>query len=322
MMGRYSVTAGQNLFDIALHIYGSIEGIVDLMINNPDLSICDTLQTGDELLYTDGFIINADVLAYNKLHGIIPSNGERNIYYKSSPLPRIADIIVKNTQMSVRFDISGNGSIDIDWGDNSPIQTIGLNNNKQSIHHSFDNQISSARKIRFYSDNNKLLITHADFTKLRATGIFLLQSVRIESFSLMDCSMNTRFMSLFRDTYEIDFSGSNTDSLLPLLELKQLMKLNLSSNTLPQSLIDQYLISLVNYHYGRRNCIITLPVEPSGKYKEPDRDANNRYILTSGLEAVWVLTNEPTWNEGSYWKIVTNNKTYTSEHEQDGQGHI
>jgi hypothetical protein len=29
-MGKYRVIAGQNLYDIALHIYGSIEGIVDL----------------------------------------------------------------------------------------------------------------------------------------------------------------------------------------------------------------------------------------------------------------------------------------------------
>ena len=29
-MGKYRVIAGQNLYDIALHIYGSIEGIVDM----------------------------------------------------------------------------------------------------------------------------------------------------------------------------------------------------------------------------------------------------------------------------------------------------
>ena len=33
-MGRYKVIAGQNIYDIALHIYGSIEGIVDLMMCN------------------------------------------------------------------------------------------------------------------------------------------------------------------------------------------------------------------------------------------------------------------------------------------------
>ncbi|MCS2956861.1 hypothetical protein NXX53_06170 [Bacteroides salyersiae] len=43
-MGKYTVITGQNLYDIALHIYGSIEGIVDLLMNNPDLSLCDNLK--------------------------------------------------------------------------------------------------------------------------------------------------------------------------------------------------------------------------------------------------------------------------------------
>ena len=48
-MGKYRVIAGQNLYDIALHIYGSIEGIVDLMMCNTDLSLDTTLKVGDEL---------------------------------------------------------------------------------------------------------------------------------------------------------------------------------------------------------------------------------------------------------------------------------
>ena len=75
-MGKYKVIAGQNLYDIALHIYGSIEGIVDLMMCNTDLSLDTTLKVGDELIYSDDFIINADVVAYNEMHGIVPSNGQ------------------------------------------------------------------------------------------------------------------------------------------------------------------------------------------------------------------------------------------------------
>ena len=53
-MGKYKITAGQNIYDIAMHLYGSIEGIVDLLINNPGLSLDDNLKSGDELEYTDG----------------------------------------------------------------------------------------------------------------------------------------------------------------------------------------------------------------------------------------------------------------------------
>ena len=51
-MGNYTITTGQNLYDIAMHIHGSIEGIVDLMINNSELSLDDKLQAGAQLIYT------------------------------------------------------------------------------------------------------------------------------------------------------------------------------------------------------------------------------------------------------------------------------
>ena len=86
-MGKYRVVAGQNIYDVALYLYGSIEGVVDLLINNPDLSFATTLTAGRELVYTDDFVIRADVVAYNGLHGIVPANGERHVYPKTFTLP-------------------------------------------------------------------------------------------------------------------------------------------------------------------------------------------------------------------------------------------
>ena len=72
-MGKYTVTEGQNLYDVALHLTGSIEGIVDLLICNPALSLADTLHSGDELFYTDDFVINADVVARYRREQIVPA---------------------------------------------------------------------------------------------------------------------------------------------------------------------------------------------------------------------------------------------------------
>ena len=93
-MGNYRVITGQNIYDVALHLYGSIDGIVDLLINNPGLSLETELRTGQELTYTDGFIINADVVAYNEMHGIVPSNGERHVYPKHFTCPQTAVFFV------------------------------------------------------------------------------------------------------------------------------------------------------------------------------------------------------------------------------------
>ena len=125
-MGRYSVIAGQNIFDVALHLYGSIEGIVDLMMNNPDLSLDTTLTVGQELVYTDGFVINADVVAYNAARGIVPANGEHHVYPKYPEGQLSVEFHLPAAVLNVSCTASGTGSLEIDWGDNSEIEKIEL----------------------------------------------------------------------------------------------------------------------------------------------------------------------------------------------------
>lgn len=86
-MGKYRAVAGQNICDVVLYLYGSIEEIVDLLVNSPDLSFVMALTAGWEFVYTGGFIIRTDVAAYNGLYGIVPANSERYIYPKTFTLP-------------------------------------------------------------------------------------------------------------------------------------------------------------------------------------------------------------------------------------------
>ena len=58
-MGQYTVITGQNLYDVALDIYGSIEGITDLLLSNPALSMMSELRAGQTLDYSDGVLIDA-----------------------------------------------------------------------------------------------------------------------------------------------------------------------------------------------------------------------------------------------------------------------
>ena len=125
-MGKYTVTEGQNLYDVALHLTGSIEGIVDLLICNPALSLADTLRSGDALFYTDGFVINADVVARYRREQIVPAGGERNVYPKYPSGHRRLWFTLEAEQISTSFSLSGNGSVEIDWGDNSPLGTVAL----------------------------------------------------------------------------------------------------------------------------------------------------------------------------------------------------
>ena len=50
-MQVYKVQKNQNIYDVALYLFGSIEGIFELMANNPELSYDTELKEGDELYW-------------------------------------------------------------------------------------------------------------------------------------------------------------------------------------------------------------------------------------------------------------------------------
>ena len=308
-MGRYIVTYGQNLYDVALHIYGSIEGIVDLMMNNTTLSLNENLKAGIELVYTDNFIINSDTAYYLKNNRITPANGEQNVYFKASNKLKVLEIYTGNRETSVELSISGSGFIEIDWGDNTDIQTIILSEIFANIVHTFDNSIGGKRKITIYGES--IEIKKIDFSKLKATEIYLLRPIYIERLIIQENILPIDFISLIDGVFDIDLSFITTGSLLPLLKCKQLMKLVLSGANILQSTIDDYLINLVKQYHERRNCSVVLTTEPSGTFQEPERDSDNNYIITSGMEAIWVLTHEIAWNEYGSWEFIIKDRLYT-----------
>lgn len=307
-MGKYSIISGQNLYDVALHLYGSIEGIVDLLMNNPDLSMCTLLKNGDELEYTDDFVINPDVVAYNRMNGIVPSNSERRVYPKYPTLPCVWEIEIENAQTVVDMYITAMGKIQIDWGDNSELEEITLGNQTLKIRHTFDSPIKNNRKIRMYGDAHFRLL---NWDELNPLSVCLMKPTLVEKLSVENLSCENRFLSLLTGVYELNLPGIKSESLLPLLNLTGLRKLNLTGARCSRLVIDEYLIGLVNRHDNRRSGEITLTLEPTGEYKEPKKNEDGRYVLSSGMEAIWVLTHEPAWNEANYWKFIINDQLYT-----------
>lgn len=310
-MGKYTVTTGQNLYDIAIHLYGSIEGIVDLMIQNPELSFQDRLKAGNVLQFTDDFIITPDIIAYNKMHMIIPAAGERHVYHKEPVLPRIMEFHLPSSRTSAGITFTGKGKLEIDWGDNTNLQTLMLTEKQTNIHHNFDCAISHKRKIRLYGAD--LLFENLDISALQPDSVLFIRPVHMEKFIARKIQTNIGFLSLSKSTYEMDLSEIATADLKPLLKSKRLMRLNLCGAHLKTAILDEYFKGLVNEYENRRNCHISLTSYPSGTYREPDRDENENYILSTGMEAVWLLTHEPSWNEAGYWKIQINNDIYTTQ---------
>jgi len=221
------------------------------------------------------------------------------------------EILISQRYTSTEFSARGFGEIEIDWGDNTPLERIVLDEEMLTVyHHSFDNHIATPRKIRVYG---YFSLQKLDLTALRPSSVFMLFPLYIEEFILRNCSSGIGFMHLLEGTFRADLTGMKIRDFDPLVECRELLNLDLTGiDTLRESL-DQFLIDLVKKHYGRLACHIRLSEQPSGEYREPDRDEYLNYIIASGMEAVWLLCNEPTWNEGGLWSFDINGTTYANE---------
>lgn len=309
-MGRYSVIAGQNLYDVAIHTYGAIEGITDLLVNNESLSLDDDIQTGDELVYTDDYQIDREVVAYYQTHSITPASGELHVYPKVFTLPLAIELYLANTEISAGFSISGRGKLEIDWGDNSAAEIIPLTGKPLQTNHLFDCPVGGKRKISLYMEGS---LQAFDLTGFHPSELYILKPLSVERFTLRNAVLSIVSLPMFPGVYDVCLDGLKTDVLTPLLELKNLMRLSLCGTVYRQPTIDAYLTGLVTRHDNRRSCQMTFQCQPSGTYREPAKDANGRYVIGSGMEAIWVLTHEEAWNEGSPWEFIINGLIYKYE---------
>lgn len=314
-MGKYTITAGQNIYDVAMHLYGSIEGIVDLLINNPELSLDDHLKSGDKLEYTDGFTINPDIVAYNRLYNLLPANGERNVYPKEPSGQCFMELYQDNKQTATSLLLGGSGTLEIDWGDNTDIEVLVLTDEVKELRHYFNDKIASARRISLYGDVRFRVL---DISRSQASQVYLLRPLDIEKFTCEKMELDISFLSLAEDTYELSLAGLQTESLQSLLSLKKLMRLELRGAKTKSSVLDTYLKALATQHYGRRNLTAYFSTIPTGIYRKPEKDSEGNYRISSGMEAIWMLTHEPAWNEGGAWTFIINQTIYTYEPDDTG----
>lgn len=309
-MGQYKTSIGQNIYDIALHIYGSLDGLTDLLINNPSLSLSLPIKPDTLLTYTDNLFVNSNVVSTLISNNVTPANGSADIYYKEDPSDRIIDIICKPTQKVAEIGLSGNGVLLIDWGDNSDIQEVTLQSNKIIYQHVFKNKIKQNRKIKFFGS---VQFIDFDISNLDAINMFFLKNINIEKYIHCASKCEIEHLRLCDNVYHLSLNESKISNLSPLIQLNNLITLDLTSKYINNNDIENYLIGLVNNYGNRRCCTIIINSDLNGIYREPSIGNDNKYIVTSAMEAVWVLVNEPDWQEGGFWHIIIKQNDYTSE---------
>ncbi len=294
-MPKYTVKPNQNLFDVALHLYGSIEGVFDLLITNPKLSLSTDLSYGQELEYHEEFVLNESIVNEFKTQNIIPSSGERQVYFKTPSAELIAIIGVSPTMTTSTFAISGAGEIWIDWGDNSCLEHITLSNAIQHIEHSF-NSVVDSRRIKIYGKNSALLIDVLDTTGVGGS-LLLCRQLAVNCYVCDDGAYSLAGLSLFEGTHSVKLSNSLIDDLLPIADM--------SLNTLDlrgvgftkENVLDEYLLYVVSHYEDRSPCTVYLTTEPS----------------QIGYEAIKTILGEPEWNNPNPWQFYINGKLYSFE---------
>ena len=298
-MAIYVVKPNQNLFDVALHLYGSIEGLFDLLISNPDLCMTSDLTYGQELVYHEEFILNESIVNEFKNKGITPSSGARKVYFKRPEEDLIFMIGVNADMTFTTFKASGEGTMIVDWGDNSELERIHLAVSTQSVEHYFDNE-TEKRRIRIYGDTDTLKFIKLDTTGLGG-ALLLCKPVIVDEYACTSQAYSLVGLSLFDGTYKLDLHSTTIDSLLPIGDMN-LQELDLTGvRFLHDNVVDDYLEYIVAHYADRRPCTIHLTTEPSAR----------------GYAAIDTILNEPEWNISDTWKFYINNQLYQSDNGTD-----
>ena len=292
-MATYKVKLNQNILDIALELYGTIEGVFDLLITNTGLSMNTDLKTGQELEYHEDFILNESVVTGLSDDSIVPANGERHVYYKRPEEDLLVVCDVSETLYLSGFVVGGEGTMIVDWGDNSELDYIELSHKNKTVSHYFDNTVDN-RRIKIYGNPETMKLTYWDTSDLGG-ALIMLRPVTIDEYVSHSNGWSLSGLFLFDGTYRIDLQTCTVADLLPIGDL-YLQELNLLQvKFLKVSVLDEYLQYIVANYGTRGGCTVYLDTEPS----------------EAGMEAINTILKEEEWNTPTPWKFIINDKTYT-----------
>lgn len=295
-MATYTVKPNQNLYDVALHLYGSIEGLFDLLISNPQLNMSTDLQFGQELEYHSEFVINPSIVSSFDTQKIIPSGGTRHIYFKKIEEDLLMLIGVNADMNFTSFKASGEGFMLIDWGDNSELQTVELGADTQIVEHYFDNEVEK-RRIKIYGNNATLKFTLLDTTELRG-ALVLCRPIVVDVYVCVGRGYSLSGLALFEDTFSVDLHEGVIDNLLPIANMN-LQTLNLTDvHYIKDCVLDDYLVFIREHYNDRPPCTVYLTTEPS----------------EIGYQAIDTILNESEWNVSGAWKFYINEQLYTPQY--------
>lgn len=192
-MKQYAVRSGQNIYDVALTLYGTVEGIFDLLVSNEGLTMESKLEYGMVLNYHEDFVINQNVTSWLTSNNVLVKNGEhiydyvnmediiqryiiehhkdvyeslkdyspdeKNMFWESFTTPRIV-IKQQGSLSTISVLLRNNTLMIIDWGDYTPVQFVESGDDVE-LEHCYNS--SETHKITIYGN---FICKKLDLTKV------------------------------------------------------------------------------------------------------------------------------------------------------------
>lgn len=292
-MAIYEAKIDQTIFDIAVQLYGSIEGAFDLLMSNPGLSINDDIPRGTTLNYHENFIINQEIS--KTLQTSPPSSVPHNVYYKTPTSPCVMLVMVPSILNSGSFSVSGDGEMVIDWGDNSALESIVLSSQTKTIEHYYDNTLHIAsRMIRVYGYFN---IQHIDLSNMNGE-FYPTREIVVDEFSYNKYSGSMWGVMLFKGLNVLRLTHSMISTLDPISGLN-LQILDLSNSIISEQEFESYLECIVTHYGDRRDCTVTAHVSLTDK----------------AMEYIRLIVQNPDWNSNGQWSFNINGIVYDNQYD-------
>lgn len=207
-MKQYTVRSGQNIYDVSLTLYGTVEGIFDLLISNKGLTMDTKLSYGMVLNYHEEFVVNSGIVSWLKDNNVLVKNGEhvynyidveavikqhiysqhkeqydslqylspdeKNMYWEELITPRIV-IRQQGQESSLKLWLKDNTHMLVDWGDYTEVQIID-SSEEVEIEHCYKS--TGSHKITIYGDFKCRLL---DLSKINGVH-YPLSNIYVDSF--------------------------------------------------------------------------------------------------------------------------------------------
>ena len=227
-----------------------------------------------------------------KENNYIPANGERHVYYNNPDYDLIAVCGINNAKDRSGFIVSGQGYMQIDWGDNSGLEIIVLSDTPKEYTHYFDNTVD-VRRMKIYGECSLMTFDSSNING----DVFLVKPLVVDEYINKSNGYSLKGLFLFEGTVIVNLQSMIISDLSPIADMS-LQELNLLKVKFTDvSVLDDYLQYIVENYENRRNCTVYLDTEPTER----------------GMQAIQTIINEQSWNDAGKWKFVINEEIYTKE---------